>query len=101
MILQFPHDRVTVLIMYGNIHDIIAQHKLISMDDLVRIVHLFRPACPSEWIGRIIRLCPATFRCERGFVWLNHHCTKCPETCGVCRRASDELQVLVVNAKSL
>ena len=100
MILQFPHDPVTILIMYGNIHDIVAQHKLISLDELVRIVTIFRPACPPEWIGRIIRLCPTTFRHERGIVWLHHHCPGCPETCGTCRRASDELQVLVVNATS-
>lgn len=96
-ILHLPHDPVTTLIAFGNIHDIVAHHKLIRMSELVRIVSSFRKQLPIEWVERIVRLCPHTFRYERDYVWLAHACPNCPETCAYCRRASDEVQVLVAS----
>lgn len=95
MHVHFPHDPVTVLIAFGNIHDIVAHHTLIHMSELVRVATSFRKQLPNEWVERIVRMCPHTFRYEREYVWIAHTCSKCPDTCIHCRRASDEIQILV------
>lgn len=95
--MHFPHDPVTLLITYGNIHDIVVQHKLIHISELTRIVTTFRKDCPAEWVDQIVRLCPHTFRRERDFVWIAHTCSSTPDTCGMCRCASDELRILLVS----
>jgi len=87
MYIHFPHDPVTALTAFGNIHDIVAHHKLIRFTELARIATSFRKELTIEWIERIVRMCPHTFRYERDYVWLvDFH---------DCRRASDEVQVLV------
>lgn len=100
MNILLPHDPVTLLITYGNIHDIVARHKLMTVQDLKKILAEFRPDCPREWVDLIFHACPRSFQVERGHVWLKHVCNLCPETCTKCREMSDEIQVLLLMRKN-
>jgi hypothetical protein len=96
MNILLPHDPVTLLITYGNMYDIVRRHKLIAHTDLKKVMSMFRPDCPDEWIDLVLRTCPRTFHCERDFIWLKHRCIKNPEACTECQKISDEMQVLLL-----
>lgn len=95
MNILLPHDPVTLLITYGNMYDIVRRHKVIAHADIKRIMSMFRPDCPCEWVDFVLRACPRTFHCERDFIWLKHRCSV-PDMCIECQKISDEMQVLLL-----
>lgn len=93
--LLFPHDPSTLLLTYGNVHDIVDRHRLISCSDIKRVMSVFRPDCPSVWVDAVLQACPRTFHLERDFVWLVKHYCVDKSTCAECHRKTLELQLLL------